>query len=165
MRFRPHSAPAIGSAPIPRASIRTSSARPKPSQTASRLAQPSSPMPFLKHFRMASTVQPSAATRWLAPLVWRQSRRSRTKICWRRASTLGDRLRAGIEALDSDQIREVRGRGLMTGIDLRGRVTPVLRGLQDRGVLALPAGSLDPADAASAGHLRSPDRPGGRDVG
>lgn len=55
---------------------------------------------------------------------------------------LGDQLRSGIEALDSDQIREVRGIGLMTGIDLRGRVTPVLRALQDRGVLALPAGNL-----------------------
>lgn len=55
---------------------------------------------------------------------------------------LGERLRAGIEALGSDQVREVRGVGLMTGIDLRGRVTPVLRGLQERGVLALPAGSL-----------------------
>ena len=55
---------------------------------------------------------------------------------------LGDRLRAGIEALDSQQIREIRGRGMMTGIDLRGRVTPVLRALQTRGVLALPAGNL-----------------------
>jgi acetylornithine/LysW-gamma-L-lysine aminotransferase len=59
-----------------------------------------------------------------------------------RSVELGERLRAGIAALGSDQIREVRGRGLMTGIDLRGRVTPVLRGLQERGVLALPAGNL-----------------------
>jgi acetylornithine/LysW-gamma-L-lysine aminotransferase len=59
-----------------------------------------------------------------------------------RSVDLGERLRAGVEALGSDQIREVRGRGLMTGIDLRGRVTPVLRGLQERGVLALPAGNL-----------------------
>ncbi len=36
--------------------------------------------------------------------------------------------------------REVRGRGLMIGIELRGRVTPVLKALQERGVLALPAG-------------------------
>ena len=28
----------------------------------------------------------------------------------------------------------------MVGIELRGRVTPVLKNLQDRGVLALPAG-------------------------
>ena len=30
--------------------------------------------------------------------------------------------------------------GLIVGIELRGRVTPVLKNLQDRGVLALPAG-------------------------
>ena len=59
-----------------------------------------------------------------------------------RSIELGDRLRAGIETLESEQIREVRGRGLMVGIDLRGRVTPVLRALQMRGVLALPAGNL-----------------------
>ena len=58
------------------------------------------------------------------------------------STVLGDRLRAGIESLNSDKIRAVRGRGLMTGIDLRGRVTPILRGLQTRGVLALPAGNL-----------------------
>ena len=37
-------------------------------------------------------------------------------------------------------IREVRGRGLMVGIDLRRRVTPVLKALFDKGILALPAG-------------------------
>jgi len=34
----------------------------------------------------------------------------------------------------------VRGLGLIVGIELRERVTPVLQGLQERGVLALPAG-------------------------
>jgi acetylornithine/LysW-gamma-L-lysine aminotransferase len=37
-------------------------------------------------------------------------------------------------------VREVRGWGLMIGIELRQRVTPVLQRLVDRGVLALPAG-------------------------
>jgi acetylornithine/LysW-gamma-L-lysine aminotransferase len=37
-------------------------------------------------------------------------------------------------------VREIRGRGLMIGIDLRKRVTPALKGLMTRGVLALPAG-------------------------
>ena len=37
-------------------------------------------------------------------------------------------------------IREVRGLGLMIGIDLRKRVTPYLKALMDEGVLALPAG-------------------------
>lgn len=55
---------------------------------------------------------------------------------------LGDQLRSGIEGLNHPGIRAVRGRGLMTGVEFRTRVTPILRGLQERGVLALPAGSL-----------------------
>jgi acetylornithine/LysW-gamma-L-lysine aminotransferase len=34
----------------------------------------------------------------------------------------------------------VRGRGLLVGVELRQRVTPVLKALMERGVLALPAG-------------------------
>ena len=37
-------------------------------------------------------------------------------------------------------IRQVRGLGLMIGIELRQRVTPYLRALMEEGVLALPAG-------------------------
>lgn len=37
-------------------------------------------------------------------------------------------------------VREVRGLGLMIGIELRSRVTPVIQALQARGVLALVAG-------------------------
>lgn len=37
-------------------------------------------------------------------------------------------------------VREIRGLGLMVGIDLRVRVTPILQALQERGILALPAG-------------------------
>jgi LysW-gamma-L-lysine/LysW-L-ornithine aminotransferase len=48
-----------------------------------------------------------------------------------------ERLR-GIEAR---VIREVRGLGLMIGIDLRKRVTPYLKALMDEGVMALPAGN------------------------
>jgi len=43
--------------------------------------------------------------------------------------------------IESPIVREVRGLGLMVGIELRTRVTPVLHGLLERGVLALPAGS------------------------
>ena len=38
-------------------------------------------------------------------------------------------------------MRQVRGLGLMIGIELRVKVTPVLQALQARGVLALPAGA------------------------
>ena len=38
-------------------------------------------------------------------------------------------------------IREVRGLGLMIGIELRQKVTPYLKALMDEGVLALPAGT------------------------
>jgi len=31
--------------------------------------------------------------------------------------------------------------GLMVGVELKGRVTPVLRGLMERSVMALPAGN------------------------
>jgi acetylornithine/LysW-gamma-L-lysine aminotransferase len=44
------------------------------------------------------------------------------------------------ERLPEKAVREVRGRGLMIGIELRGKVAPVLKMLQARGVLALPAG-------------------------
>ncbi len=46
-----------------------------------------------------------------------------------------------LRAIDSRLIREVRGLGLMIGIDLRKRVTPYLKALADEGVMALPAGS------------------------
>ena len=59
-----------------------------------------------------------------------------------RSVELGARLRDGIAALNSPKIRAVRGRGLMIGVEFRARVTPVLKGVQERGVLALPAGSL-----------------------
>jgi len=38
-------------------------------------------------------------------------------------------------------VRQVRGLGLMIGVELRQRVTPYLRALMDEGVLALPAGA------------------------
>ena len=46
-----------------------------------------------------------------------------------------------IEALDSPTVRAVRGKGLMIGIELKQKSTPVLRGLQENGVLTLPAGT------------------------
>jgi acetylornithine/LysW-gamma-L-lysine aminotransferase len=49
---------------------------------------------------------------------------------------LGIRLETGLLT----GVREIRGLGLMIGLELRGRVTPVLQRLQSLGVLALPAG-------------------------
>ena len=57
-----------------------------------------------------------------------------------RAARLGDWLQEALSEIDSPQIREVRGRGLMIGLQLRGRVTPVLKALAENGVWALPAG-------------------------
>jgi acetylornithine/LysW-gamma-L-lysine aminotransferase len=45
-----------------------------------------------------------------------------------------------IASLGSPLVREVRGRGMMIGIDMRQPVTPLIRGLQERGVLVVPAG-------------------------
>jgi len=57
-----------------------------------------------------------------------------------RAAELGDYMLARLRAIDARVIREVRGLGLMIGIELRRRVTPYLRVLMEKGVLALPAG-------------------------
>jgi acetylornithine/LysW-gamma-L-lysine aminotransferase len=56
------------------------------------------------------------------------------------AAELGHYMRARLEAIDARVVREVRGLGLMIGMELRQRVTPYLRALMERGVLALPAG-------------------------
>lgn len=57
-----------------------------------------------------------------------------------RAARLGDVLLGGLAALRSPLVREVRGLGLMAGVELKVRVSPILQRLQDRGILALPAG-------------------------
>ncbi len=58
-----------------------------------------------------------------------------------RARILGEQVMAHFrEHLPEKAVREVRGRGLMIGIELRGKVAPILKLLQARGVLALPAG-------------------------
>jgi acetylornithine/LysW-gamma-L-lysine aminotransferase len=57
-----------------------------------------------------------------------------------RAAELGAWFKAGLEGIDSPLIREVRGLGLMVGVELRQKVTPYLQSLMENGVLALPAG-------------------------
>lgn len=59
-----------------------------------------------------------------------------------RARTRGEAVIAHLrEHLSPTVVREVRGRGLMIGIELRNKVAPVLKALQENGVLALPAGA------------------------
>jgi hypothetical protein len=58
-----------------------------------------------------------------------------------RSSLVGEDLMQRLEELGNKKIRQVRGRGLMIGVELKERVTPTLRALQERGVLVLPAGA------------------------
>ncbi len=57
-----------------------------------------------------------------------------------RATTLGAFALERLRSLRSPLIREVRGKGLMLGIELHRRAQPYLEALLERGVLALPAG-------------------------
>ncbi|MBX3064948.1 MAG: aspartate aminotransferase family protein [Anaerolineae bacterium] len=57
-----------------------------------------------------------------------------------RAAALGGWLLERLANLPTSKVREVRGLGLIIGIELRQKVSPVLKSLQERGVLALPAG-------------------------
>jgi acetylornithine/LysW-gamma-L-lysine aminotransferase len=58
----------------------------------------------------------------------------------RQAAEKGAWLLAQLRALDAPVVREVRGMGLLVGLELRQRVQPYLGALLERGVLALPAG-------------------------
>ena len=58
----------------------------------------------------------------------------------RQAEEKGQYVREQLRALRSPKIREVRGLGLLVGIELKERVQPYLGALLERGVLALPAG-------------------------
>jgi acetylornithine/LysW-gamma-L-lysine aminotransferase len=52
----------------------------------------------------------------------------------------GAQLLAGLRAIDSDKVREVRGLGLLVGIELKENSGPAIKALQEQGVLALGAG-------------------------
>lgn len=56
------------------------------------------------------------------------------------AAAKGAYLMDHLKAISSQQIREVRGLGLMVGIELKQKVTPYLKMLQDRHIIALNAG-------------------------
>jgi LysW-gamma-L-lysine/LysW-L-ornithine aminotransferase len=55
---------------------------------------------------------------------------------------VGEHFVAGLRGLNHPTVRDVRGRGLMIGVELKIKVTPVLRRMQEAGLLALPAGGL-----------------------
>jgi acetylornithine/LysW-gamma-L-lysine aminotransferase len=57
-----------------------------------------------------------------------------------RAAELGTWFVARLRRIQSPLVREVRGLGLMVGIELKQKVTPFLQALMSQGVLALPAG-------------------------
>jgi acetylornithine/LysW-gamma-L-lysine aminotransferase len=58
----------------------------------------------------------------------------------RRAADLGDYLLEKLHEINSPIIRDIRGLGLMVGIEIKQKVTPYLQALTERGVLAQPAG-------------------------
>ena len=60
---------------------------------------------------------------------------------WERAETLGSRALEELRGLEAPAVREVRGLGLMIGIELRGKAAPVLEALQGDGVIAIGGGS------------------------
>ncbi len=57
-----------------------------------------------------------------------------------RAAELGAWFMTRLKHIQSPVIREVRGLGLLVGIELKHKVTPYLQALMAQGVLALPAG-------------------------
>ncbi len=58
-----------------------------------------------------------------------------------RAERLGDVARRRLARLPAERVREVRGLGLLLGIELREKVAPYLAALEARGFLAIAAGA------------------------
>ena len=58
----------------------------------------------------------------------------------RNARERGTQLMNGLRAIRSDRIREVRGLGLLVGVELKENASTALHALQEEGVLALGAG-------------------------
>lgn len=57
-----------------------------------------------------------------------------------RARALGERFLGALREINVPVVKEVRGLGLMVGVELRRKATPYLKALAASGVLALPAG-------------------------
>ena len=58
----------------------------------------------------------------------------------RNAAERGKQLHEGLVSIESPRVREVRGLGLLQGIELKENAGPTLKALQDHAVLALGAG-------------------------
>ncbi len=56
------------------------------------------------------------------------------------AARAGGRFQERVRDLGMPQVREVRGRGLMLAVELKKPSTPVIKAMQERGVLVLPGG-------------------------
>jgi len=59
-----------------------------------------------------------------------------------RAKELGDYFINKLKEIKSDKIREIRGLGLMIGIELKEKADKFVRQLQEEGVLVLLAGPI-----------------------
>ncbi len=59
----------------------------------------------------------------------------------KRAVERGEQLLQGLLAIPSSKVREVRGMGLMVGMELKEKAAPYLAALAERGILALSAGA------------------------
>jgi acetylornithine/LysW-gamma-L-lysine aminotransferase len=57
-----------------------------------------------------------------------------------RAEDLGQEFMAELRKIDSPKIREVRGLGLIVGVELKEKSGPYIQQLMERGVLVLGAG-------------------------
>jgi predicted acetylornithine/succinylornithine family transaminase len=53
---------------------------------------------------------------------------------------MGNYFLENLKQIKSEKIVEVRGKGLMIGIEFKTNVTPILKALQEKGILAIPAG-------------------------
>jgi acetylornithine/LysW-gamma-L-lysine aminotransferase len=59
---------------------------------------------------------------------------------WERAEKLGNIVLSELNAAKLSAVREIRGKGLMIGIELKQKSAPYLSKLVERGLLAMPAG-------------------------
>lgn len=55
------------------------------------------------------------------------------------AKTVGEYLLQKLKSIKKPVIKEVRGRGLMIGMELTGKVTPYVKKMQDNGLLTIPS--------------------------